>query len=103
MKALEKDRARVDTRRPTPSPATSNATSPMSLLEAGPVVGRISTSRKLTRRYRNVLATAAAFVLLLALCRRRRAPGEAVRATKAERAQRAERDRAVAAEKQAKT
>ena len=100
MKALEKDRAR---RYQT---ANALARDVQRYLADEPVEAGPSSAgyrlRKLTRRYRNVLATAAAFVLLLALAAAA-STWQAVRATKAERAQRAERNRAVAAEKQAKT
>jgi serine/threonine protein kinase len=100
MKALEKDRAR---RYETASALARDlerflANEPV---EAGPT----STGyrlRTLARRYRNALATAAAFVLLLALAAAV-STWQAVRARVAERAERAERDRAVAAEKRART
>jgi serine/threonine protein kinase len=100
MKALEKDRAR---RYETASAMARDlerylADEPV---EAGPSSARYRL-RKLARRYRNPLATAAAFFFLLALASAL-SMWQAVRATTAERAQRAERDRAVAAEKRAKT
>ena len=100
MKALEKDRAR---RYETANGLARDlqrylADEPV---EAGPSSAGYRV-RKLTRRYKNALATAAAFVLLLALAAAL-STWQAVRATRAERAERAERDRAVAAEKQAKT
>jgi serine/threonine protein kinase len=100
MKALEKDRAR---RYETASALARDlqrylADEPV---EAGPSSAGYRL-RKLTRRYRNVLATAAAFVLLLALAAAM-STWQAVRATRAERAERAERDRALAAEKWAET
>jgi serine/threonine protein kinase len=70
-------------------------------VEAGPSSAGYRL-RKLTYRYRNALATAAAFVLLLALAAAV-STLQAVRATRAEQVLRAERDRAVAAEKQATT
>jgi serine/threonine protein kinase len=70
-------------------------------VEAGPSSAGYRL-RKLACRYRNALATAAAFVLLLALAAAV-STYQAVRATRAERVVRAERDRAMAAEKQAKT
>jgi serine/threonine protein kinase len=100
MKALEKDRGR---RYQTANALARDlerylADEPV---EAGPSSAGYRL-RKLTRRYRNVLATAAAFVLLLAVAAAV-STWQAVRATSAERAERAERDRAVAAETRAKT
>jgi eukaryotic-like serine/threonine-protein kinase len=100
MKALEKDRAR---RYET---ANALARDLQRYLADEPVEAGPSSAgyrlRKLTRRYRNVVATAAAFVMLLTLAVAV-STWQAVRATRAQRAQRAERDRAVAAEKRAKT
>jgi eukaryotic-like serine/threonine-protein kinase len=99
MKALEKDRAR---RYET---ANGLARDLQRYLADEPVEAGPSSAgyrlRKLARRYRNALATAAAFVLLLALAAAV-STWQAVRATRAERAERGERDRAVAAEKRAK-
>jgi serine/threonine protein kinase len=100
MKALEKDRAR---RYQT---ANALARDLQRYLADEPVEAGPSSAgyrlRKLTRRYRNALATAAAFVLLLALAAAV-STWQAVRAVRAERAERAERERAVAAEKRART
>jgi serine/threonine protein kinase len=100
MKSLEKDRAR---RYQT---ANALARDLQRYLADEPVEAGPSSAgyrlRKLTRRYRNALATAAAFVLLLALATAI-STWQAVRATRAEHARRAERDRAVTAEKRAKT
>jgi tetratricopeptide (TPR) repeat protein len=99
MKALEKDR----TRRYVTVNALARdlerylADEPV---EAGPRSAGYRL-RKLARRHRSALATAAAFVLLLALAAAV-STWQAVRATRATRAERAERDRAVAAEKRAK-
>jgi serine/threonine protein kinase/tetratricopeptide (TPR) repeat protein len=100
MKALEKDRAR---RYETASALARDlerylADEPV---EAGPSSAGYRL-RKLAHRYKNVLATAAAFVLLLALAAAV-STWQAVLATTAQRAERAERVRAVAAEKRAKT
>jgi serine/threonine protein kinase len=99
MKALEKDRAR---RYQTANGLARDlqryfANEPV---EAGPSSAGYRL-RKLARRYRNALATAAAFVLLL-VAAAAVSTWQAVRATRAERAERDERDRAVAAEKRAK-
>ena len=100
MKALEKDRAR---RYET---ANGLARDVQRYLADEPVEACPPSAgyrlRKFARRYRNALATAAAFVLLLALAAAV-STWQAVRATRAERAERAERDRAVAAEMRAKT
>jgi serine/threonine protein kinase len=100
MKALEKDRSR---RYQT---ANGLARDLERYLADEPVeAGPSSTGyrlKKLARRYRNALATAAVFVLLLALAAAV-STWQALRATTAQRAARAERDRAVAAEQRAKT
>jgi serine/threonine protein kinase len=99
MKAMEKDRAR---RYQTANGLARDIQRYLADLpvEAGPS----STGywlRKLLRRYKNALATAVAFVLLMALAAAV-SMWLAVRATRAERASRADRDRAVAAEQRAK-
>jgi serine/threonine protein kinase len=98
MKALEKDRAR---RYET---ANGLARDLQRYLADEPVEACPASAgyrlRRLARRYRKVLATAAAFVLLLVLAVAA-STWEAVRAMRAERAVRLERDRALAAERRA--
>jgi serine/threonine protein kinase/tetratricopeptide (TPR) repeat protein len=98
MKALEKDRAR---RYETANGLARDlqrylADEPVEACPA-PAGYRL---RKLARRYKEVLATAAAFVLLLVLAVAA-STWQAVRATRAEREVRLERDRALAAERSA--
>jgi eukaryotic-like serine/threonine-protein kinase len=98
MKALEKDR---DRRYET---ANGLARDLQRYLADEPVEACPASAgyrlRKLARRYKKILATAAAFVLLLVLAVAA-STWQAVRATRAERDVRLERDRAVAAERRA--